>query len=257
MTDNASVQNSPNDSAKNVVSDPELPTSAASVDPNKERNKADQRKQEAKSSKITAQNTTPVDTGKSEASEQNGVSINAGISVSAEQEAAPISQKTTASAEQKATPISQKTTVSAEQKTAPISQKTIVSAEQKTASISQKTTVSAEQKVASTDSKQENSFLLKKKNGVESIQKKIAEQFNRIEKKKKKISSDKKKLQAIDRVLYCDPTNFWEILNITSSAEKEQTQKVFIRMLFLINLNRLSSPDQKLVKRATDTYKRA
>lgn len=89
------------------------------------------------------------------------------------------------------------------------------------------------------------------------MQKKIVEQFNCIEKKGKKISSDRKKLQAIDRVLYCDSINFQEILNIISSTGKKQTQKVFIRMLFLINLNRLSSLDQKLIKRAINVYKHA
>jgi hypothetical protein len=258
MADNASVpENPPNGSAKDVVSDPGLPTPAASVGPDEERNKADQRRQEAKSSKATAQNATLVDAGKFEASEQDGAPINAGISASAEQGVAPTSQETTASAGQRAAPTSQETTASAGQRAAPISQETTASAGQKTASISQETTASAGQEVGPTDNAQENSLLLKKKVGAGPIQKGVAEQFNRIGKNGKRASSDKKKLQAIDRVLHCDPANPRDILNIPPSAGKEQTQKAFFKMLVLTNPNRLSNPNQKLVKRATDAHERA
>jgi len=224
MTNNAFVsENSSNSSAKNVVFNSRLSTSAISIDSNEERNKADQRRQEAKSSKVIAQNATLVDARKFEAFEQDGAFINAEISASAEQEVAPISQETTASAGQRAAPISQKTTASAGQRAAPISQKTTALAEQRTTSISQKTTALAEQKVGSTNNAQENSLLLKKKVDARPIQKRVAKQFNRIKKNEKRALSDKEKLQAINRVLHCDSINLRDILNISSSAEKEQT----------------------------------
>ena len=273
MADNASVpKNPPNSITKNAVSDPELPTSAASVGPDKERNKADQQRQAAESSKTVTQNANSVNAEKSGTSGPDRASVSQGNSEPAEQEATPISQKTTVSAGQRATPISQKTTASARQKAALISQKTTASAEQRAAPISQKTTVSAKQRAtpisqrttgsvgqrtAPTDYSQKNSLLLKKKNAAEPMQKRIAGQSNRIGKNGKMAPSDKQKLQTIDRVLYCDQANLYNILNIQSSATQKQTQQAFGRIIVLTNSNKLSNSDQKLVKQATEAHKRA
>ncbi len=228
MADNASVpKNPPNSITKNAVSDPELPTSATSVGPDKERNKADQQRQAAESSKTVTQNANSVNAEKSGTSGPDRASVSQGNSEPAEQEAAPISQKTTVSAKQRATPISQRTTGSVGQRTAP------------------------------TDYSQKNSLLLKKKNAAEPMQKRIAGQSNRIGKNGKMAPSDKQKLQTIDRVLYCDQANLYNILNIQSSATQKQTQQAFGRIIVLTNSNKLSNSDQKLVKQATEAHKRA
>lgn len=154
------------------------------IDLNKERNKADQRRQEAKSLKVITQSATSVNTKKFEASKQNNAPINAEILVLAKQEATLTNQKTTTLVEQRATSISQKT---------------IVLVRQRATSIRQKTIALAKQKVASIDSKQENSLLLKKKNDVELMQKRVAKQFNRIEKKEKRFLATRRsyKLQIV------------------------------------------------------------
>lgn len=169
------------------------------IDLNKERNKADQRRQEAKSLKVITQSATSIDTKKFEASKQNNAPINAEILVLAKQEATLTNQKTTTLVEQRATSISQKTTLLVKQKATLINQKTTVLVRQRGTSIRQKTIALARQKVAPIDSKQENSLLLKKKNDVESMQKRVAKQFNRIEKKEKRFLATRRsyKLQIV------------------------------------------------------------
>ena len=228
MADNASVpKNPPNGITKDAVSDPGLPTPAASVGPDEERNKADQRRQAAESSKTVTQGANPVNAEKSGASGPDRAPVSQGNSGPAEQGAAPISQETTASAGQGAAPISQGTTGSVGQGAAP------------------------------TDHSQENSLLLKKKDAAGPMQKGIAGQSNRIGKNGKMAPSDKQKLQAIDRVLHCDQANPYDILNIQPSATQKQAQQAFGRMIVLTNPNKLSNPDQKLVKRATEAHERA
>ena len=103
MADNASApENPPHGSVKDSVPDPGLPTPAASLGPDEERNKADQQRREAESSKATGEGVVPTDAGRTKASEQGDALPNQGTTRSAEQGVASVntSQATTESAGQ-------------------------------------------------------------------------------------------------------------------------------------------------------------
>lgn len=107
MADNASApENPPHDSTKDSVPDPGLPTPAASLGPDEERNRADQQRRAAESSKATDEGVVPNTAGKTEASEQGGALPNQGTTGPAEQGVASVStsQATAGSAAQGATP---------------------------------------------------------------------------------------------------------------------------------------------------------
>ncbi len=249
MADNASApENPPHGSVKDSVPDPGLPTPAASLGPDEERNKADQQRREAESSKATGEGVVPTDAGRTKASEQGDALPNQGTTRSAEQGVASVNT-------------SQATTESAGQGVASVntSQATTESAGQGVASVntSQATTESAGQGAVAGKNNPEASKP-KENNDAGPSQKAAVERPTRIGKSKnRKQINDKDRQQTIDRVLRCDPADGFKMFNVTPDTEKAQIEKAIVRLLFRTSPKRLSDPDQKTLKHTEDAHERA
>jgi len=232
MADNASApENPPHGSAKDSVPDPGLPTPAASLGPDEERNKADQQRREAESSKATGEGVVPTDAGRTKASEQGDALPNQGTTRSAEQGVASVNT-------------SQATTESAGQGVASVN-------------TSQATTESAGQGAVAGKNNPEASKP-KENNDAGPSQKAAVERPTRIGKSKnRKQINDKDRQQTIDRVLRCDPADGFKMFNVTPDTEKAQIEKAIVRLLFRTSPKRLSDPDQKTLKHTEDAHERA